>query len=118
MPDKVIEQLALLMYALAAISGGLGGCAMASSHVLRGKPARAAYILAYGMVGVVFGVLTLAWGANFGVDTRSIDSVIGNSILVGGAGSLALASTNISARWVLKRLGIEVEVSVKRREEK
>lgn len=116
MPERVIDHAVLMLYALAAISGGLGGCAVASSEVLRGKSPRLAFVMAYAMVGAVFGILTIAWGALFGIDTASVDSIIGNAVLVGAAGSITLASTNMSARWVLKRLGIEVEVKVKRTE--
>ncbi len=117
MPDRIINQFITVMYALAAISGGLGGCAVAGQYVLRGGTARLSYMLAYIIIGVMFGVLVLAYGATFGVESSSIDQVIGNSIIAGAAGSLSLASSNISARWVLKRLGIEVQVTVKRRGE-
>lgn len=114
MLDKPLEWLALLAYALAAISGGLGGCAIAGHHLLRGQSIRLSYVLAYGIVGMAFGILVLAYGSVFGVAPNSIDSLIGQSLLAGAAGSLTLASTNLSARWVLKRLGIEVFVNVRR----
>lgn len=117
MPDRSLEFLALLMYALAAVSGGLGGAAIASHHLLRGRSMSISYALAYGMVGMVFGILALAYGSVFGVQPGSVDSIIGQSIIAGAAGSLVLASTNISARWVLKRLGIEVLVTVRRAQE-
>lgn len=117
MIDKSLDWLALIMYALAAVSGGLGGCAIAGHHVLRGHSMRISYLLAYGIVGATFGVLLLAYGAMFGVNNTSLHSMIGNAVLAGAAGSFALASTNISARWVLKRLGIEVLVTVRRAQE-
>lgn len=117
MIDKSLDWLALIMYALAAVSGGLGGCAIAGHHVLRGHSMRISYLLAYGIVGATFGVLLLAYGAMFGVNNASLHSMIGNAVLAGAAGSFALASTNISARWVLKRLGIEVLVTVRRAQE-
>lgn len=117
MLDKSLDWLALIMYALAAVSGGLGGCAIAGHHVLRGHSMRISYLLAYAIVGATFGVLLLAYGALFGVNNTSMHSLIGNAVLAGAAGSLALASTNISARWVLKRLGIEVLVTVRRAQE-
>lgn len=117
MIDKSLDWLALIMYALAAVSGGLGGCAIAGHHVLRGHSMRISYLLAYGIVGATFGVLILAYGAMFGVNNTSMHSMIGNAVLAGAAGSFALASTNISARWILKRLGIEVLVTVRRAQE-
>jgi hypothetical protein len=115
MTERIIEHVTLLMYALAAISGGLGGCAIASQEVLHGKKPRISFVAAYGIIGAVFGLLVLVYGSFFGVDSASADAVVGNSILAGAVGSITLASTNLSARWVLKHLGIEVEVTVKRR---
>lgn len=112
MPERTLEWVALVMYALAAISGGLGGCAIAGHHVLRGRSMRISYLLAYFIVGATFGVLMLAYGAAF-TDVHSIDRLIGQSVIAGAVGSLTLASTNLSARWVLKRLGIEVVVTVR-----
>lgn len=117
MPERVIQHMELVLYALAAISGGLGGCVVASHGVLRGVPPRVSYVLAYGVIGMTFGLLTAVYGAMFGINTTLADSLMGASILVGAAGSIALASTNISARWMLKRLGIEVEVTVRRQGE-
>ena len=110
------EYVALISYTLAAISGGLGGCGVAAHHVLRGGAPRLSYLVAYGIIGCMFGVLALAYGSFLGVGGQSIDSIIGNSILAGAVGSVVLASTNISARWILKRLGIEVQVTVTRKD--
>lgn len=117
MTDKLHDYVVLIMYALAAISGGLGGCAVAGRSVLHGENPRVSYVLAYATIGVMFGVLTLAYGTFIGVQSDDYASVIGNSILAGISGSFALASTNISARWVLKRLGLEVQVTVRRQDE-
>lgn len=110
MPARTLDWLALVMYALAAISGGMGGCAIAGHHVLRGRSMRLSYLLAYIIVGATFGVLALAYGITAGL---SLDTLIGHSIMAGAAGSITLASTNLSARWMLKRLGIEIEVTVR-----
>lgn len=116
-PEKVTEYLALVSYAVAAISGGLGGCGVAAHQVLRGGKPRLSYVVAYGIIGIMFGVLALAYGTFIGVTGQSMDSIIGNSVLAGAVGSITLASTNISARWILKRLGIEVQVTVRRRDD-
>ena len=117
MPERMIEHITTLMYALAAISGGLGGCAVAGHHILRGGTPRLSYVMAYGIIGVMFGVLVMAYGSAFGVETTSVDQVVGNGVIAGVVGTVSLASSNISARWVLKRLGVEVIVTVKRRGE-
>lgn len=118
MLDEQSEWLTLMLYALAAVSGGLGGCAIAGHHILRGRSTRLSYVLAYGIVGMVFGVLMLAYGSIFGVEAASLDRLIGQSVLAGALGALTLASTNLSARLVLKRLGIEVIVTVRRSDDK
>ena len=118
MPERIIEHITVLLYALAAISGGLGGCAIAAHDVLRGGRPRLSFVMAYAIIGSVFGVLSLAYGSWFGVESRTTDHVIGNSVLIGAMGSAVLASTNLSARWVLKRLGVEIEVNIKRRGDK
>lgn len=115
MPEKVTAYVTLLMYALAAISGGLGGCAVAGHQVLRGITPRVSYVVAYATIGIMFGVLALAYGALIGIN-QSMDTVIGSSVLAGAVGSITLASTNISARWILRRLGIEVQVTVRKRD--
>ncbi len=113
--ERVIEHATLLLYALAMISGGIGGCAVASHGLLRSGRSRLSFFFAYAVIGMMFGALVLAYGTAFGVSTETVDNIIGNSLLAGAAGSISLASTNISARWVLKRLGIEVQVTVKKR---
>ncbi len=117
MTERAIEWVVVVLYAIAAISGGLGGCAAAGHHVLRGQQPRISYVLAYGIIGMVFGVLVFAYGNTFGADVSSLERLIGHSVLAGAIGSAVLASSNISARWVLKRLGIEVVVTVKRKGE-
>lgn len=116
MPERLTEYVALISYAVAAISGGLGGCGVAAHQVLHGGRLRITYLVAYGIIGCMFGVLALAYGVFLGVGGQSIDSIIGSSIIAGAVGSVVLASTNISARWILKRLGIEVQVTVTRKD--
>lgn len=118
MPERIAEHLTMLLYAIAAISGGLGGCAAAGYQTLKGSRPRASFFLAYVSLGVLFGALTFAYGATFGIGINSLDTLIGPSMLAGFGGSLSLASSNISARWLLHRLGVEVEVTVKRKDKR
>ena len=78
---------------------------------------RASFFLAYALIGILFGVLALAYGSVFGTDTTSIDDVIRTSAIAGSAGALVLAGSNLSARLILKRLGIEIEVTVRKKDE-
>lgn len=114
-PERVTDLTIALLYALATISGGLGGCTVAAHHVLRGKTMRLSFALAYLIIGAVFGLLSAAYGIV--VVHKHITEVIGPCIIAGMAGAIALGMSNLSARFILKRLGIEVVVSVKRKDE-
>lgn len=113
MPERVHENLIFILYVLAAVSGGLGGCSIAAHHMISGKKAmRFAFFFAYAVIGVAFGLLTAAYGA-FLVEDHPAD-IIGPSIVAGAVGALALSSMNLTARFILKQLGIEVVVTMRR----
>lgn len=122
-PDQVIEEMpnrfqhaALLLFMLAAISGGLGGIGFASYQLLGGKTVRASYFAAYGIIGMVFGVLCAAYGVVL-VD-RPVTDIIGPALLAGIVGAATLGSMNWTARFVLKHLGVEIQVTMHRTKEK
>lgn len=118
MPEKCLDHITIIALAVAAISGALGGCAVAGHHMLRGRRITAAYFFAYIIIGVVFGVLALIYGSVFGLSATSMEQLVGNSMIAGAAGTIALASTNLTARLILQRLGVEVQLTVKERSEK
>lgn len=111
------SNILMAMYALAAVSGGLGGCAAASFYFTHGKQLRWPFVLAYFVLGIAFGVITLAIMivGNFNVD--DMNKVIIYSGFAGTSGSIVLASANLSAKAYFKRLGIEVQVTLRRPEE-
>lgn len=115
--DKDPNGLALFLIAIAAISGGMGAAAIASHHLLRGRAMTISYAIAYVFIGAAMGVLSYAYGHWFGVISVTMLELVGSSLLAGAIGSLTLASANISARFLLKKLGIEVEIKVKHKEE-
>lgn len=110
MPTR--DQAILLVYAIATISGGLGGCTVAAHRLLSGREMRVSFALAYALIGSVFGILTAAYGAVI-LDFTSAQDIIGPAVLAGSGGAIALSGANITARAVLKRLGVEIVVSVK-----
>lgn len=112
--DKILDFATSVLYAIAAISGCLGAGAVAGYDVLRGKPMRLSYIAAYAIIGLVLGLINMAYGTAMGLHANDLDSVIGSSIILGAAGTIALASMNISSKWIFRRLGVEVELNVKR----
>lgn len=120
MKTYMTEFLTLLAYVLAGISGGLGGCGAASAQFLRspdGPTLRLAYITAYMIIGAIGGVLFAAYAMRSGFIGPGLAAVVPGAIVAGLLLSALLAGTNITARWLLRRLGIEVEVTVRRHDE-
>ena len=76
---------------------------------------RLAVVFAYGVVGVFFGLLFLAH-ANYLNVSIDLDQLIASCLASGFIGSVMLASSNFTVRWVLKRMGIEIQLSIKQRE--
>ncbi|MFP4615571.1 MAG: hypothetical protein ACLFRB_06815 [Thiohalorhabdus sp.] len=111
-----LETITLLMYLIAAISGGMGGAAAAGYQVLRDGRLRLLTALAYLVVGAVLGVLVLAYGWMVGVEPYTWGDLIGHSMVAGLIGSASLAGSSIGAQMVLRKLGWEVEINVHRRE--
>lgn len=111
MIEKITDHITFILYALAMISGGMSGCAAASHSILSGKrQQRLSFFFAYGIIGMVFGLLVAASG----FFNSSVEQMIIASVMAGFSGSMALAGANLSARLMLKKLGIEVEVTVRK----
>lgn len=110
--DRLSETLVAIIYALAIISGGLGGCTVAAHQLIRGRSIRPSFFLAYTIIGGVFGLLAASYG-HF-VQGGQWHQIIGPALIAGASGAVVLSATNLSARFILKRLGIEVVVTVKK----
>ena len=106
-------KLELLLYLIATIAGALGGCAAASHRLLRqGDDKFWMYLLAYSIIGTFFGVLSFAGHATIGTPYAGIHEATLFSLVYGFGGAVALAATNLSVKFILKRLGIEIDVRV------
>lgn len=105
----------LLLIALAAVSGGLGGAAIAGRVVIQGRPLTAAYAASYAIIGMAFGILAAVYGAAVGLHggSSAAGSVIGAGVIAGMLGAAGMAGANFSIRWILARLGLEVEIQVR-----
>lgn len=114
MPDR-FQPLIYLLFALAAISGGLGGCAIASHRLLSGKQMRVSYLFAYSIIGATFGVLFAAYG--WIVAPNHPSEIIGPALVAGMIGSAALGGMNWTARFILKHLGVEIQVTMRKPDE-
>jgi hypothetical protein len=113
MPDKQISTFLAFIYTVAAISGAAGGCLVAAHHVLRGRNITTMFVAAYSFVGLIFGAAGVIMTAAVGVEL-SFERVILLGLVFGMAGSSALAGANISARIIMSRLGIVIDVDVRR----
>lgn len=116
--QRTIDTAVIILYMLAAISGGLGGCAVTAHQFIRedgmGKTQmRISWIMAYAVIGAVFGVLFSVYGL-FLIDYKNPTDIIGPAMLAGIIGSGTLGGVNTSARFILKRLGVEIVVDVRR----
>jgi hypothetical protein len=114
MPDR-FQNAIYLLYALAAISGGLGGCTIAGSRLLTGTKMRFSYFLAYALIGATFGLLFAAYGLILVDDHPS--QIIGPAIIAGMVGSAMLGSMNWTARIILKKLGVEIQVTMRKNDQ-
>lgn len=121
MPESksVYEFSILVLYAIAAISGGLGGCAVTAHQFVQADglgrvQMRLSWLMAYGILGTVFGVLYCAWVLSSATDVLIVQDVVAPALVVGFVGSMSLGAANTAARITLKKLGIEVEINLRK----
>lgn len=121
MPEKHIignlnvSELTLgILYAIATIAGALGGCAAGMHYYANAKTARAAFILAYVILGGIFGVVFFAGASVLNFSVASIHELVLYSLVAGSAGSVMLFSANWTVKAIFKRLGVEVEVTLRK----
>ena len=111
--DLVVNGLLAVLYAIAAISGALGGCAASCYYMTHDKAPRWAFAVAYTVVGCVFGVVTFA-GLALLHPPASIHLLVLYSLGGGAAGAVALGSANLTVRILLRHLGVEVAVTMRK----
>lgn len=115
MPTKGPDFLVLLWYSIAAISGGLGGCSAAATLTLTNrKQAVLSFFIAYALIGATVGMLTYGFGHMVGIDIKDTESLVLWSLLCGTAVPLAVLSQNLVAKVVLEKLGVEVQVTLRK----
>lgn len=109
-----------VLYAIAAIFGLVGGCAVGVQQVLGAKK-RAAFIMAYTLIGAVaslgFMASTHVFGALHGLQARTFHEIALYSMLVGGAVALTVFSANQTVKIIFKRLGLEVQFTTRKAEQ-
>lgn len=103
-----------VLYAIATISGALGGCASGMHYYATAKTAKASFVLAYMILGAIFGVIFFAGASVFSISVATVHELILYSIGAGTAGSVMLFSANWTVKAIFKRLGVEVEVTLRK----
>lgn len=114
MPDKILDFWTALAYAIVAVSGASGGCLVAAHHVIRGRSVTAMLLLAYAFIGGAFAVAGVAALLLFSPFQVTFERLLLIGVVLGVSGSVALAGANLSVRFLLRRLGIEIDIEVRR----
>ena len=113
----------VILYALFALTGALGGCAAGSHLLMKKNDLRLVFLVAYGIIGAAMGLATsvlMLWWAetNFEMITDpEINRLFTVSLLSGGIGSSVLGGIHIVSKIILRWKGIEVTVEMKKHQE-
>lgn len=102
----------LLIYALAAICGGMGGCASWAWYTSRhhGASRRFVYLTAYMIIGVVFGISSTALTMMYHW-VATIEQLIFYSMASGVVGTITIFAVNWGAGVILRWRGIELRLT-------
>ena len=112
--DVINSSSIWVLYAIVAVSGGLGGCAAGCYYLTHEKRPRWAFAVSYMVLGMVFGVITFAILASYHFDVDSIHKLILYSLLGGTCGAVMLASANMTVRLLFRKLGVEIQLTMKK----
>lgn len=112
--EHFFDALEVLLFALALAAGAMGGCTVAGYQIVRNKKQFRSYlILAYGIIGAFFGGAIYIVASHIYLYAHSTIELLSLSMICGFLGTLVLSATNLSAKFILHRLGIEVVVDVR-----
>lgn len=116
--SKLPDWYVLAWYALAAVSGALGGCMASSISPFVRRSRSAPFLFAYGVLGCSSSVVALALAESYGLDLYySTGDVILYSIVAGSLVPVIVFSHNLFSTIVLKYLGVEVTITMRRGEQ-
>jgi predicted membrane-bound spermidine synthase len=110
---EAISNTILILYAIAAIAGGLGGCAAGCYYLTHDKRPQWAFVVAYMVLGVVFGVLTFALLSAYHFEPN-LHRLVLYAAAGGLGGALALASANFTVRLLFRKLGLEIQFTMRK----
>lgn len=121
--DQLETKSTMIIYAIAAVTGALGGCAAGAHVFLSRKGFRIAFVLAYAVIGaaVSVGVAgSILWQLGQPISKLSdaaVHQIITSSMFGGMLGALALSLLHMASKIVLKWRGIEIEVVARKQED-
>lgn len=114
-PEQLFRLRELAPFIGAIVTGAVGGCVACVQHARTRHETIAAYAIAYAITGAFGGVMSLSAVMVF---YRHWIAGWGELFLITGAAGMvtafALAAGNLSMRFVLKQVGLEVTVNVAR----
>ena len=104
-----------LPFLIAIVNGALGGC-VASIHKSRSKREIVfAFAIAYAITGIFGAIMTLAFVL---LTYPQYAETVGQVMLITGFAGMvtpcALAISNVSAKFIFRQLGLEIEINVKK----
>lgn len=107
----------LIPFVGAIVTGAIGGCVACFQHARTRRETVVAYTVAYAITGS-FGALMLVAGLMvfYPAMIKGWASLLMVSGISGAVVSAAMAAGNLSMRFILGKLGMEVEVSIKKTE--
>ena len=108
-----LNWLELWAIGVVIISGGIGGCAAAFTNRSNEKSIITMMVLSGYIISGIFGALVM-FAVMFTSAPLDTQSTILWSSLTGFSTAIALAGTNLGFKVVLKKLGIEIEVKVRK----
>jgi len=113
--EHFFDVLEVLLFALALAAGAMGGCTVAGYQIIRDKGQLRRYLIfAYAVIGAFFGGAIYIVASHIYLYAHSTIELLSLSMICGFLGTLVLSATNLSAKFILRRLGIEVVVDVRR----
>lgn len=117
LPSQLKEWSILFGIAISAVFGALGGCTAASIQSINNdKPMQFMFLLAYLTIGASMGIVVGAYGHVF-FDAHDPLKLIGHALVAGIIGATLMAGGHVSARWFLDKLGIEVTITARKKDQ-
>lgn len=118
LPDSVEDMEQAIKLLVAVVAGAAGGGLIISHQIMRHKVVPAIVIVAYMIVGAVLATAMAAYMYTFGNTDMALPEVVLYGIVSGAMGSVALGLTGITMKFFLRRLGLELDVTIKQLEDK